>query len=107
MSAYAELSAAIREPMREWWKSTGSWLLLTLAFSWACNVWLSQYIDYGFSHSGYFTYGVFNLIKLISWLLFILATTVLPPLIWLLASGVAVDTADPRLPMSRMGSNGL
>lgn len=35
MSAYAELSAAVREPMREWWKGSGSWWLLGMS---ACSV---------------------------------------------------------------------
>lgn len=37
MSAYAELSAALRQPMRDWWRRTGAWLLLVMALSWSLS----------------------------------------------------------------------
>jgi hypothetical protein len=91
MSAYAELSTAVREPMREWWKSTGSWLLVGIIVCFLGDSWLSLYVDFKAV-----PWTLFRILTTVLWLLWGIATTVALPTVWLLAASRVIDLASSR-----------
>ena len=91
MSAYAALSDTVRAPMREWWKSTGSWLLVGVVICFLGDSWLSLYVDFKSV-----PWTLFRILTTALWLLWGIATTVALPAVWLLAASRAIGLASGR-----------